>query len=47
MARTLELAEAVGQAWVAKQNHGNMTRTLYIGVSDPVLADESILEKTN
>lgn len=44
LASTRERAEEVGRAWCLKKGAGQMQGVRFIGVEDPVLADESILE---
>ena len=44
LASTRELAEEVGRAWCRSKGTGTMQTVRYIGVQDPILADESILE---
>lgn len=43
MASSRERAEQVGRVWCIKQGAGQMAGCRYIGIEDPILADESIL----
>ena len=43
LASSRERAEEVGRAWCLKKGAGQMQIVRFIGVEDPVLADESIL----
>lgn len=43
VASSRERAEEVGRVWCVKQSVGTMASVKYIGVEDPILADESIL----
>ena len=45
MASSLERAEAVGRLWCLRKGAGQMQGCRYIGIEDPVLADESILNE--
>lgn len=44
MASSVEKAEEVGRAWCVRRGAGQMQSIRFIGVEDPILADESILE---
>ena len=43
LASSFNQAEAVGRAWCLREGAGRMAGIRYIGVSDPILADEGIL----
>ena len=43
LARTRENAERVGRTWCLRKASGKMHIVRFIGIEDPILADESIL----